>query len=205
MCTKEGITGGSYVPANYMLAGTSAPLGSCRPSVAADCGTAGDTFCSNDSNYTQEICTCASSTGLDTCTTYGKCIPTPCTTCQRCLSTLQPYILKLTLLPANTTADTVASAFEAFCTNSAANFVTASDCHNVAVYINTTFRGYAGRRPGVLCSMLGQCKTDVLAAPAGSAGCNLTSGEVVGRLDSCTAEGVSGGTQLADIRTLPGW
>lgn len=199
MCTREGVSGGRLVD-KYQPEGTSAPLGSCRPGPAfsTDCGNTGDLYCNSDVDNAQELCTCASATGVDTCNTYGKCVATPCSTCQTCLTALQPYLQQLQSLPADTTSATdVASTFEAFCSKPSVSLATASSCHQVAAYIGTTFRGYAGRRAGVLCSMLGKCRSDL-------ANCSLASDGLNGKLDSCSAQGVAGGAQLADIRTVEG-
>lgn len=199
MCTKQGVTGGDTLT-NYWPEGTAAPLGSCLKDT--DCGS--DTLCSMASNNTQELCTCSYATGVDTCVTYGRCMPTPCATCQTCYNAVQSYITQLDGL----NATEVASRFEAHCINNmqpAIKQLTETECRKVAEYIRAPVRGvpqerqgYAGRRPGVLCSMLGQCRSDLPAS------CSLTSRGRSGNFDSCTAEGVEGGSPLEGIRTEPG-
>jgi hypothetical protein len=59
-------------------------------------------------------------------------------------------------------------------------------------FIARSYNGNFGKRAGAICSMLGQC-------PATIGSCSITAGSSTGVLDTCTAEGVAGGSVLPGV------
>ncbi|KAF8072463.1 olpB [Scenedesmus sp. PABB004] len=191
-CTRSGVSGGARLP-GIGPDGAPPPLGACRPGLLA-CGSA-DEQCSMAAPT--EVCTCAG--GVDTCVSYGACVPTPCAACQACLAALQTHVGGVAAeLPAATAAPAdVAARAAAAC--AAASLATGEGCAKLASFVSGSYRGYPGRRAGTMCSVLGHCR------PALLANCTLSlPGLASGALDQCTAEGVAGGAQLLDIATAAG-
>lgn len=203
MCTRSGVTGGSLL-SGFAAPGTPAPQDSCR--VDADCNSA-DLYCSTDARDTQEVCTCDS--GVDACVKYGKYKATPCAVCASCIGQLRPYLRLLDNLPSGLTdtdaaAQVAALQFETICnaslTGTGSAIANTEGCRKLADYTRSSFRGYAGRRAGSICSMVGQCTSSLLQ----DASCQLTSRDTIGGLNLCTVEGTVSGTQLQDITLTSG-
>ncbi len=118
-----------------------------------------------------------------------------CSACQACLDTVTASFLAATSPVAS--AFEVAAAFAAWC--SAAGYQPAA-CLAVQRTILESTNGNVGRRAGALCSLLGPCSGQAAAKCTFRVqGSGFDSGAEPlpeGPLDQCTAEGVSGGSQL---------
>lgn len=141
--------------------------------------------------------------GLDSSSTYGRCVAkpapapvlSPCDRCSACLTGARSLV-SATAVATNATAAGVAESFYSWC--SARGYALAS-CRMVQSAVAASLKGNLGRRAGALCNRLGECAASIAAdttcQPAVAAvGANGT--VVRGSLDTCTVEGVSGGSQV---------
>jgi hypothetical protein len=171
-----------------------------------------DTICAKDGgqcdtmNKTQVL---RCSGGLDTSTTYGRCVPKPpppptltqCERCSRCLTAAGAFVSS-TFNSSTATSTKLGSDFYTWC--SGRGYPLAS-CVSLQAAIAGSYMGNLARRAGALCQRLQDCPAAVAAdsscglsmAAAASSG-NATR-PVTGRLDLCSVEGVTGGQQVAGL------
>lgn len=168
-----------------------------------------DTICTKDGkqcdiqNSTQ-VMRCSG--GLDTSSTYGRCIPrpptppavTPCERCSRCLGVAR-MLVSSTFNASTATGMQLSVEFYTWC--STRGFALAS-CRSVQMAIAASMKGNLARRAGALCQRLEECPASVAADAACTlavAGVWNNTPVVSGPLDMCTVEGVSGGQQVAGL------
>jgi len=191
-CTVQGLAiGGMLVPG--VSATTAIPLGRCFSK--ADCTPPADTCDTSAASNPTKLCTC--SNGVDTCSTelLGACAIQGggCEDCKLCLAAVQPFV-KQVLQNA-----TKATTWTDFCSRAALS--TSTGCAAVSTSFGSTTNKYL--RAGLLCGALQRC-TQKLAADStcALAGLPLLSNGTSGtqaRLESCMAEGVTGGAVLPGI------
>ena len=189
LCTLEGLEGGTSLP-GISATGT-LPLNTCDTD--ADCNSA-DLQCSR----LDERPLCACFDGKDSCRKIGGCVTTPCKACNNCLLSLQTFVTG----HAAASAAATGADFFVLCTESLRYSIPM--CTSIRDSILSGMGGNLGRRAGGLCMILGACPKQLPDA------CWLTNGAVstplIGRLDTCTLEGVTGGTAVTGIvaaGTLP--
>lgn len=139
-----GISNSSQPPAGRCLATsdctTAATVAGLSPSSSAAFK------CSMASS--QRLCTCDS--GVDTCVDQGQCIQTQCGKCSTCIAAVYPFVARGGQA---LSAATLANSWSTFCIQTLNR--NASTCAIVASKINGSYAGNAGKRAGVLCSLLG--------------------------------------------------
>ncbi|KAF8061401.1 hypothetical protein HT031_004492 [Scenedesmus sp. PABB004] len=182
-CTVEAVANGTAM----VVDGLTYPVGAPTYDNATQCLTASQCgagkFC--DFSAGDRSCACAADTGRDTCVPRGVCVATPCAKCQACLSTLAPVIAaqRNATTPSYTAACAAFPGATATCT-----------AINIAYIAPVGSSGLIGLRAGALCKALDQCTglpaTCALTATVGAV-------NVTGALDTCTAEGITGGSQLS--------
>lgn len=171
LCTVEGVSYGTYPP-SVMVTASGIPGGYCQS--AADCANPTDTC---DTNKTNTVNYCNSTTGVSAAVTYGTCVPNntaaACSQCSSCLNSLQSYVASVRN---QSDAAAVAEAWEAVCN---ATKYTSAQCNATATRIRLDRK--FGQRAGALCVALKQCNT----ALACSINLRNTTNAA---LDTCTAE-----------------
>lgn len=144
--------------------------------------------------------------GLDTSSSYGRCVPkplpppelTPCERCSRCLTAAR-VLVSATSASTTATPTALSSDFYSWC--SGRGYALAS-CRSVQASITTSMSGNLARRAGALCQRLEECHASVasdLTCGLAVSGTGNSSSPVSGRLDLCTVEGVSGGQPVAGL------
>lgn len=141
------------------------------------------------------MCRCEG--GLDTCEDVGTCtlkpppppVMTRCQTCNRCINNVT--IGFINSLSVNATPVAAATALNTWCRTTGRD---AAHCSAVQKLISSSNLGNLARRPGALCTRLGECDAAV------DTGCTISPPGTTlrGILDVCSQEGVAGGA------TLPG-
>lgn len=204
MCTTEGVTNGTALT-QYPIENITKPAGTCAADSA--CNVAGGQYCNKDTPTS--ACACTPSTGVDSCTSLGRCMLSPCARCQRCISSMQTATRNLldekgTNKPSQTQ---IVGALMTMCEPYAnvAGYSSFSTCQFIiqSYLMPAGSSGYFGLRPGAVCKSLGECSAlppeCKLKVTEGTPLANVTGG-----LDMCTAEGVSGGSALTGVVTVAG-
>lgn len=119
----------------------------------------------------------------------GQCKPTPCTNCNACISTM------ITFAATQQAATNSTAIAEQFYTACISNNRSAALCSQIQNTIKSSVQGNTGKRPALLCRLLGECRTTVnstcmVQAPASSAG-NATA-VTLNQLSMCSATGAAG-------------
>lgn len=144
--------------------------------------------------------------GLDTSSTYGRCIPkpppppavTPCERCSRCMGAAR-MLVSSTFNASTATGTQLSTEFYTWC--STRGFALAS-CRSVQAAIATSMKGNLARRAGAICQRLEACAASLVgdtACTLAVAGVGNNTAVVSSPLDMCTVEGVSGGQQVAGL------
>jgi hypothetical protein len=157
-----------------------------------------DTFCSSDKPIT--VCRCLG--GVDGCDELSTCqalpvaappaptapVLSPCESCSQCIKGLQGFVTDV-----SRDAATAAAAFLVRClTSFRPGDVLA--CRDISSAIAYSLDGNLAKRPAALCARLGNCSAEVLST---STSCSITMPNLpVGRPDTCSVEGITGGTTL---------
>jgi hypothetical protein len=133
----------------------------------------------------------------------GQCKPTPCTNCNTCISAMNTFAAtQLTV----TNSAAVAEQFYTTCVNQNRS---AALCSQVQNAIKSSQQGNAGKRPAMLCRMLGECKAAanssscIVQVPASTTG-NATV-VALNQLSMCSATGAPGAlvTGISSNSSLP--
>lgn len=145
--------------------------------------------------------------GIDSSSTYGRCVPkpppppvvTPCERCLRCLTTVQTPV-SAAVANASAAPAALADSFYTWCSSRG---YALSSCRAVQTAISSSMRGNLARRAGALCQRLQECPATIASDTScglsvSGVGPNATS-PVTGRLDMCSVEGVSGGSQVSGL------
>lgn len=163
--TKHELTLSVLVPLNRHPGTAKPPAADARCLVDADCAAGQQCDAKTTSNQLNYY-TCSS--GLDTKTTYGRCIAIPtrpqatpqqmCNTCMRTVRTFVDTVFNDTTLSGTAGATTLASRFNTMCTE---NNYTLAACGRVQAAIAASVDGNLARRTGALCIRLGECSTAI--------------------------------------------
>lgn len=186
MCTKQGLDNGDALPGSPI--NTTYTLGTNQCATSSDCDTTSGYECRMPlpGQDLTSVCYCDASTGRDMCTPVGTCQLTACQVCQNCLDAANPIITA----QLNTSSPSKVAACNAAATPATA----AADCTNLVKYFteSATSTGLFGLRAAAVCSGLKKCTQASCQLRAAVAGVNKTAA-----IDLCTAEGIVGGTQIA--------
>lgn len=148
--------------------------------------------------------------GRDVATTYGRCtakppaLPSlpPCERCVACLTAASSLVAEH-VVAVNATAAALGDSFYSWC--SSRGYALAA-CRTVRSNVASSLYGNTGRRAGALCSRLGECSASVIANATcqatvanSSANARANTTALTGVVDTCTVEGVKGGSQVSGI------